>query len=305
MKNSIVLIGGGHGLSNLVKGFKNEDIELNVIVASTDDGGHTGKIREEFNCIAVGDLRMVLSELISKQSVFQDVFDYRFNCLHGEKSVSLGNLVVLSLMKKYQDINKVLQIIKQKEGYSANVFLSSDSPVTLCAECEGNEIVKCERLIGCCGKKINRLFVEGNAICNEDMLKKIRDAGTIVLAPGSLYTSIGAVLCIDKIKEAILESGARVVYVCNIMSQYGETEGFKVEDHVKALEGMLGKSIERVIVNKGTIDEKILKKYREENSDIVEWEDKERYEFYDLVEIREGKIRHNSELVKKIILYQQ
>ena len=104
----IVLIGGGHGLSNLVEGFKDEEVDLTIIVASTDDGGHTGKIRKEFDIVAVGDLRMVLSQLIDEKSSLKDIFDYRFNSLHGENKVSLGNLMITSLWMKYKDIDKVI-----------------------------------------------------------------------------------------------------------------------------------------------------------------------------------------------------
>ena len=112
----IVLIGGGHGLSNLVEGFKDEEVDLTIIVASTDDGGHTGKIRKEFDIVAVGDLRMVLSQLIDEKSSLKDIFDYRFNSLHGENKVSLGNLMITSLWMKYKDIDKVIEYINSYDN---------------------------------------------------------------------------------------------------------------------------------------------------------------------------------------------
>lgn len=305
MKKSVVLIGGGHGLSNLVRGFKNEDIDLNIIVSSTDDGGHTGKIRDEFDSVAVGDLRMVLNELIDDSSSLKDIFNYRFECLHGTSSVSLGNLMIVSLWKKYLDIDKVIKYFKEKEGIKANVYLSSNNPLTLCAECENDEIIKCERVIGVSNKKIKRLFVDKKAVCNEEMLEKLENADIIVLCPGSLYTSVGSVLCIDEIKSCILKSEAMIDYVCNIMSQDGETKGYSVWDHVNALENIMNKKIDRVIVNEGKISADIKEKYREENSFVVVCDKFDfNYEFYDLVEIKDEKVRHNSELVKKIILEQ-
>ena len=305
MKKSVVLIGGGHGLSNLVSGFKNEDIDLNIIVSSTDDGGHTGKIRDEFDSVAVGDLRMVLNELIDDNSSLKDIFNYRFDCLHGTNSVSLGNLMIASLWEKYLDIDKVITYFKEKEGIKANVYLSSNNPLTLCAACENNEVVKCERIIGASNKKINRLFVDKKALCNKEMLDKLEKADIIVLCPGSLYTSVGSVLCIDEIRASILKSEAVINYVCNIMTQDGETKGYSVYDHVSALENIMNKKIDRVVVNEGKISDYIKEKYKEENSFVVECDKFNfNYEFHDLVEIKEEKVRHNSEIVKKIILDQ-
>lgn len=306
MKKSVVLIGGGHGLSNLVGGFKDEDIELNIIVSSTDDGGHTGKIRDEFDSVAVGDLRMVLNELIDDNSSLKDIFNYRFDCLHGTNGVSLGNLMIASLWKKYLDFDEVIKYFKEKENISANVYLSSSNPLTLCAQCEDNEVIKCERIIGVSNKKIKRLFVDKKAICNKEMLEKLESADIIVLCPGSLYTSVGSVLCIDEIRDSIIKSEAMICYVCNIMSQDGETRGYNVGDHVSALENIMNKKIDRIIVNEGKISETIKEKYKEENSYVVECDMFNfNYEFYDLVEIKDDKVRHNSDLVKKIILYQQ
>lgn len=303
MKRKVILIGGGHGLSNIVKGFKNEDIDLSIIVASTDDGGHTGKIRREFKTIAVGDLRMVLNELIDDKSSLKDIFDYRFNSLHGVNKVSLGNLMITSLWMKYNDIDKVIRYFKDKENIKSNIFLSSNNPLTLCAKCDDGEIIEHEYLIGKCNKKISELFSSNEAVCNEQMLEEIRESDIVVLCPGSLYTSVGAVLCINKIKEAICDSMASIVYVCNIMTESGETNNYTVSEHVEALEKIMNKNIDRVIVNNGKIDEDIIEKYKNENSKVVECIDvKDNYEMYDLVEIIDDKVRHNAELTKKIIL---
>jgi len=301
----IVLIGGGHGLSNIVRGFKNEDIDLTIVVSSTDDGGHTGKIRNEFNIVAVGDLRMVLNELIDDNSSLKEIFDYRFNLLHGVNKVSLGNLMIVSVWNKYKNINKIINYFKEKENIRANIFLSSNNPLTLCARCEDGEVIKRECIIGKSNKKIECLYSEKEAKCNLVMLEKIEDADIIVLGPGSLYTSVGAVLCINDIKEAIKRSLAKIVYVCNIMCQDGETLGYSAKDHEEALVKIMGRDIDRVIVNNGKVSDDILKRYKEENSSVVEINEiKESYEIYDLVEIHDNKVRHNSELTKKIILGQ-
>ena len=305
MKKKIVLIGGGHGLSNMVKGFKNEDVDLTIVVASSDDGGHTGKIRKEFQTVAVGDLRMVLNELIRDDSSLKDIFDFRFNSLHGANKVSLGNLMIVSLWMKYKDIDKVIEYFQEKEKIKANIYLSSNNPVTLCAQCSDGEIIKHEHIIGESNKKIENIFSEKEACCNKEMLSKIENADIIVLGPGSLYTSVGAVICLDKIKEALSKSLASIVYVCNIMSQNGETLNYTVKDHEEALVKIMNHSIDRVIVNNGKVDDAILNKYKAENSSVVVCDQvKYYYEFYDLVEIIDEKVMHNSELTKKIILKQ-
>ena len=305
MKKRIVLIGGGHGLSNIVRGFKNENVDLTVVVSSTDDGGHTGKIRNEFKTVAVGDLRMVLNELIDDNSALKEIFDYRFELLHGVNRVSLGNLMITSLWIKYQDIDKVIRYFKEKENIKADIFLSSNNPLTLCAKCEDGEIIKHECVIGESNKKIVSLYSEDEAVCNPLMLEKIEKADIIVLCPGSLYTSVGAVLCIDRIKESINNSLAKIIYVSNIMTQNGETINYSVKDHEETLSRIMGKSIDRVIVNCGDIRGDVLKRYEEEKASVVLSDEiKDYYEFYDLVEIYDDKVRHNSELTKKIILRQ-
>ena len=300
----VVLIGGGHGLSNLVKGFKDEkDVDLTIVVSSSDDGGHTGKIRDEFNLVAVGDLRMVLNELISENSLLKHVFDYRFDMIHGVKGVSLGNLIITALLLKHKDIDKVIGYFREQEDFKADVFLSSNTPLTLCAGCKNGEVVKGEHIIGESNKFIETLYCERDAECNGLMLDKIEKADIIVLGPGSLYTSVGSVVCIDEIKAAINRSKATLIYVCNIMTQDGETFGYTVKDHEEALSNILNKDIDRVIINNGDISQSVLKRYKEENSSVVVCGDvKDTYEFYDLVEICDNKVRHNSELTKKIIL---
>lgn len=301
----VVLLGGGHGLSNIVKGFKNESVDLTIIVSSSDDGGHTGKIRDEFDTVAFGDLRMVLNELIDENSFLKDVFDYRFDELHGVNGVSVGNLLIAALWMKYKDMYKIIEYFKEKEKIKANIFLSCDSPVTLCAICDNGDVVRKESLIGKCNKKIIDLYTEGEEQCSSVMLNKIETADVIVLCPGSLYTSVGAVLCVDRIKKSIKKSNAEIVYVCNVMCQNGETVGFSVEDHENALVSIIGKKIDRIIVNSGEINEEVLKKYKEENKDAVKVnEGKSYYEYYDLVEVMDDRVVHNSELTKKIILRQ-
>lgn len=301
----VVLIGGGHGLSNLVRGFKKENIELSVIVSSTDDGGHTGKIREEFDSVAVGDLRMVFNEFLGENSVLKDIFNYRFNYLHGIKGVSLGNLMIVSLWEKYKDMNKVIDYFREKEEVTAKIYLSSNNPLTLCATCENGETIRCEREIGVSNKRIKKLFVDTKAVCSKQMLEDIILADIIVLSAGSLYTSVGSVLCIEDIKGALSDSKATIFYVCNIMEQYGETEGYSVEDHVNALEDIMGRRINKVIINDGKIAMDILERYEAENSRMVEClMAKDNYQFYNLIETIDGKVRHNGELVAKIILNQ-
>ena len=249
MNKNIVLIGGGHGLSNLVKGFKGENINLSVIVSATDDGGHTGKIRDEFDCVAIGDLRRVLYELLDERSFLKEVFDYRFTKVHGIKNLSLGNLIITALLNKYHDIDNVISYFKEKENFKTNVYLSCNNSVTLCAKYNDGEIVESEEKIGCHNKNVEKIYVDEDTICNLEMLKSIDLADVIVLSPGSLYTSIGSVLCIEQIKEHLIRTKAEIVYTCNIMCQYGETCNYTVKDHVRALEKIMGRKIDRIIVN--------------------------------------------------------
>jgi uncharacterized cofD-like protein len=298
LSKKIVLLGGGHGLSNICGAFKDDDVS--IIVSSSDDGGHTGKIRDEFGCVALGDLRMVLSELVD-----DPFLNYRFKKLHEVNNVSLGNLMLLSLFDKYDNVDLMLDEIKKIFKIKPNIYLSTSNPVTLHALCEDGSVIDHERIIGESNAKIENLFVD-KAFCNEKMIEKILEADLIVLCPGSLYTSIGSVLCVDDIKKAIQKSSAKIMYICNIMTQNGETLGFNACDHVEVLEKIMDKKIDKVIINKEKIPLVLLNKYIKENSEPVSFDnlDDDRFEFHNMLDLKGGNARHSSKIVREIIFNQ-
>ncbi len=305
MKKKVVLMGGGQGLSNIVKGFKGlENIDLSIVVTSADDGGHSGTIRDEFNTVGLGDLRMVIDALLDDKSSLKDIMNYRFKKLHNVQKVSLGNIYLLSLYEKFKDYDKVIKYLKSKENIKANVYLSSNTPLTLCAKYESGKLAMGECVIPNDEEKVQELFYIETPTCNPSMLKAIEKADIIVLGPGSLYTSVGAVLALNQIKAAIKKSNAKIVYVCNIMTQVGETSNYYVSDHETTLNEMLPRNIDRIIVNTGEVDEKYLDLYKlnKYGWGRVRCEfKKDNYEFYDLVKYEDNQVLHDSKKTANII----
>lgn len=298
MKN-ICILGGGHGSSRLIKGFKNIDATIDVIVTSSDNGGHTGELVKEFNTPALGDLRMVLESILEKPLV--DAFSYRFKRLHGKNNVSLGNLILLSLVLEYNDVNKMLEIVNDTIDNKYHMHLSNNEYVELKALDNNGNVISGECNIGEC-TNIKKVFLDKEGIVEDSVIEAINNSDIIVLSFGSFYTSLGAVIASNKIRKAIKESKAQLVYIPNLVNQK-ETKGYKVEDYVDFIEGVVDRKIDRVIISTTKIKRKIIKRYEKEDRKIVtRSENRDNYEYYSLLVVEDNKLRHNIEHLAQIIV---
>lgn len=252
----IVVIGGGTGLSVVLNELKGFNVDLTAIVAVADDGGSSGTLRKITQSIPPGDLRNVISSLSTHPQPVKDAFQYRFK--EGNDVLSghpLGNLIISGLAEKegnyYQAITKLCQFM-QVEG---RVLPSSEVPLTLCARFTDGSEFEGETTITSQGKNIDRVFLkpsnpEDIIEPGPEVVEAIMDADLVVLGPGSLFTSILPNLLIEEVGQAVVASHAKKVYICNIMTQKGETEGFTDADHVAALYKHLGEAfIDIVLVN--------------------------------------------------------
>jgi len=279
----VVAIGGGTGLSTLLRGLKYfvPDIiqNLTAIVTVSDNGGSTGILRKELNIPAPGDVRNCITALAEDENILTKVMQYRFEEGEGLKGHSFGNLFLTVLTKITGDFLEAIEITSKILKIKGHIIPSTDSMVNLVAEFTDGNIIKGEVEITQYGRKliakIKRIWLEPEDVrAPQKAVDSILDADTIILGPGSLFTSIIPNLLIKDIRDAVLNSKAFKLYICNVMTQYGETDGFTASDHVKALNKIVAGDEESIFLNAVLLNttippDEVLKRYLKENSEPV------------------------------------
>ena len=265
MKN-IVLIGGGTGMPSLLRGLKKHECELTAVVNVTDSGRSSGKIREEMGILPPGDIRNCIAALSESESVVREVFQYRF-----ENGDSLGNLMIAALSDIFGSFESAIEEVGKILNIKGMVLPVTLKNVHLCAELQDGEIRVKEHNVRGIGKaKINKVYLDKKAYANPVVLEAIKGADLIVLGPGSLYTSIISNLLVDGVADAIVKSKAKKVYVCNIMTQAGQTDDFTSSTHVSELVTYLGADcLDYVLVNSNNFSDVLLENYRKESASPV------------------------------------
>ncbi|MDO5457385.1 MAG: uridine diphosphate-N-acetylglucosamine-binding protein YvcK [Atopococcus tabaci] len=258
----VVVIGGGTGVSVLLNKLKTFDLDITAIIAVADDGGSSGKLRQITQSIPPGDIRNVICSLSTWPDKYIDILQYRFK--EGNDILSghpIGNLLISGLAEMEGNYTAAIEILSEMMDIQGRVLPSSEVPLTLCANFSDGTEIEGESIITSQGKNIERVHIKatnqndvvtpGPGVC-----EAIADADVIVFGPGSLFTSILPNLLIEEVGQAVLKSEARKIYICNIMTQKGETESFTDADHVRALHEHLGqKFIDTVFVNNEKIPE--------------------------------------------------
>lgn len=296
----VVVLGGGSGISVLLRGLKHLPIDLTAIVSVADDGGSSGILRREFDSQPPGDLRNVLIALSDVEPIIEQVFQYRFEKGGGIAGHPLGNLLILAMNEITGNTKDAMDNLRKLFNIRAKILPSCNENVILFAEMEDGEIVEGESKIPNLSKKIKRVFFKRDIVAPEENLKELIDADLIVFGIGSLYTSLIPNLLPKGIIEALNKSDAKKVYVCNAMQQPGETQGYSAYDHIKVLKDIIGNNIDEVILDTQKIPENILKRYEEAHGGNVEI-DKEKIEKLgveivdrDILEIdKNGMVRHH------------
>lgn len=233
----VVVVGGGHGLSNLLRGLKNFTNNITAIVTVGDDGGSSGRLRQELGVLPPGDIRNCITALADEDKLVTELFQYRFEHGQGLEGHSFGNLFLTALCSlTHGDMIQAVKVASRVLNSCGQVVPSTLSVITLAAEMEDGRIVKGESQIPNAGGKIRRMRIEPASVRpTAEAIQAILGADLIVLGPGSLYTSIIPNILTPGIAEAIKQSQAPRVYVCNVMTQPGETDGYSVADHLQAL----------------------------------------------------------------------
>ncbi|KMO85707.1 hypothetical protein AB840_12020 [Megasphaera cerevisiae DSM 20462] len=259
----VVVIGGGTGLSVMLRGLKTKTYNLTAVVTVADDGGSTGRIRQDLDIIAPGDLRNCLVALADKEGLMEKLFAHRFGGSGNLTGHSFGNLFIAALIEILGDVEEAMDATSKVLKVRGKVIPASAEKILLNAEMTDGRIIQGESQIPKAHGKIKRVFTtpeHPQAI--KTAVSAIKNADTIVLGPGSLYTSILPNLCVPDIATAVCNSKAKKIYICNVMTQRGETDDYTVADHVRAINRQAGKDIiDFVIANNGNIDTAILQKY--------------------------------------------
>lgn len=271
MSKKVVILGGGTGTSTLVRGLKKFPVDISVVVSVCDDGRSTGKLRKEFDIPAVGDLRQVLAALSETEPLFEKLLNYRFETNNDLNGHAVGNLLLAALCNITGNMSDGLESLSKVLNLKGKVLPLTEDNVILMGKMEDGSVIEGEHNITDSSKTIKDVFYKEEPKVNPEVIKDIKNADMIILSMGSLYTSIICNLVCDDVVKAIDESTGKILYVCNMFTQPGETDGFTVSDHVNELNNHLGKrKIETVIINDGKIPKKFIEKYhREEEKDPV------------------------------------
>lgn len=306
----IVAIGGGTGLSVLLIGLKEFTSNITAIVTVADDGGSSGRLRQEFDILPPGDIRNCLVALADAPTLMRDLFQFRFKTNSELSGHSFGNLFITVMTRLTGDFEKAIKETSKVLALRGQVIPSTLNNVVLVAQHRDGSTTVGEAQIPKAHKSINKVFLQPDKPqATPDALKAIEEAQVIILGPGSLYTSIIPNLLIKEISEAIANSGTIKVYVCNVMTQPGETDGFSAQDHIKVLVNHTHQRVvDYCIVNTGEIPQEILKRYAQQNSYVV-INDRKKIENmgYRVIEddfaiIEKDVIRHDPRRLAKIIL---
>lgn len=267
----IVVIGGGTGLSVMLRGLKKMPVDITAIVTVADDGGSSGRLRDELQMPPPGDIRNVISALAESEPLLSEMLQYRFSNGTGLAGHSLGNLILAALRDITGDFVTGVRELSRVLAVRGSVLPASNDSVVLMAEMEDGAIVEGESKIAKYGGRIKRVYLKPMDVEPlPEAIKAIRKADAIVLGPGSLYTSIIPNLLVPGITEAIRASSAVKVYICNVMTQPGETDGYSALDHVNAIARHVGGLLfEHVIVNSSEIPRRVRSLYAEKGADVV------------------------------------
>ncbi|WP_257351876.1 gluconeogenesis factor YvcK family protein [Pseudalkalibacillus decolorationis] len=309
-KPNVVVFGGGTGLSVLLRGLKKFPVNITAVVTVADDGGSSGRLREELDIIPPGDIRNVLAALSEVEPLVEQLFQHRFKNGNGLSGHSMGNLLLAAMsditgnfVTGIRELSKVLNV-------RGRVLPASDQKVVLHAQLNDGSIVSGESKIPHTGKKIVRVFLTPDTVKPlSESLRAIRSADLVLIGPGSLYTSILPSLLVPGITDAIKKSKAKKVYICNVMTQPGETDYFTAADHVNILVAHIGHQIiDTIIVNNSKVPDEVLKKYAFEGGEPVKYDETRLKSFGfhvisdKIVQYNDSLIRHDAKRVSELIL---
>ncbi|MCR8643347.1 YvcK family protein [Paenibacillus sp. N1-5-1-14] len=267
----IVVFGGGTGLSVMLRGLKEKPLDITAIVTVADDGGSSGVLRSELGMPPPGDIRNVLTALADVEPLLSLMLQYRFREGTGLAGHSLGNLILAAMKDITGDFVTGIKEMSRAFAVRGRVLPTANQAIILNAEMEDGTLVVGESKIPEARSRIKRVFLEPADVQPlPEALQAIREADAILCGPGSLYTSILPNLLVPHVAEEILKSNAVKMFICNVMTQPGETDNYTVSDHLEAVHAHVGHHLfDYVIVNNGEIPPQVQDKYAEKGAKAV------------------------------------
>ncbi len=297
----VVVLGGGTGLSTLLRGLKLFPIDITAVVTVADDGSSTGRLRKEFNVPAVGDLRQVLVALSEVEPLVEQLLQYRFNTDSDLDGHAMGNLLLTALFNITGNLTESLTSLSKILNIKGRILPFTEDNAILVAHTKDGEVIEGESHITKAFKHIDYVEYKNDVKATSAVKKAISNADLIIIGIGSLYTSVIPNLLDKDVVDIIRKSKARKMYVSNIMTEHGETDGFNVSDCVKAINKYVGDNfIDVVVSNNGIIPNKILKLYDIEKSTPIKLDYDELKSMGiqivedNLVNIVNNQVRHDS-----------
>jgi uncharacterized cofD-like protein len=304
----IVAIGGGTGLSTLLRGLKRRTSNLTAVVTVSDDGGSSGRLQKELGVLPPGDIRNCLVALADDEALVTDLFRYRFTEGEGLSGHSFGNLFLAAMSGITGNFDQAIKESSRVLNVVGRVLPATLGVVRLRAELDDGTIVEGESNISSAGRPIKRVFFDQASVAPlDEVIAAIRDADAIVLGPGSLFTSVAPNLLVGRIAREVAYAHAVKMYVCNVMTQPGETDGMTAADHVEALLANAGERVCDYVIVNDELPSRLLGAYAEEGQVPVE-ADTDRIAALGLEPVRAAvmgetdTVRHDPEKLATVVL---
>ena len=313
MRKKVVVFGGGTGLSSLLCGLKDFPIDITAIITVSDNGRSTGKLRKEFNTPAVGDIRKVISNLSDTDEDIKKMLEYRFNTSSDLNGHAVGNLILTSMLDITGSLKESIKHLSKLLDVRHTVLpISEDNNITLMATTKEGHIIEGEAEITSSKETIDHIFYKEEPKVLAEVIEAIKCADLIILSMGSIYTSLLPNIICKQVLTEIDKSQAPIMYICNAMTQPGETDKFTVADHIELLNSYLNKrKIDVVIASNTEIDTKVAAAYetKEQKDPVII--DRDRIKQYnteliesDLIKVSNNVLRHDSiKLASLIMVY--
>lgn len=309
MHKKVVVFGGGTGISYLLRGLKDFPVDITAIITVADNGRSTGRLRNEFNIPAVGDVRQVITNLSGVKPEIKDLMSYRFNTYSDFDGHSLGNLILVGMMNITGSLKDSIACLSELLDVRHKVYPISEDRLTLMAETVDGKIIEGEEEITANRDVKKRVFYKEEPTITKEAIDAVNEADLIIFSMGSIYTSILPTIIGKEMQKALKNTKAKLMYICNAMTQPGETDDFGVSDHIEVLNSYLSKrKIDVVIASNTEIEQEIIDKYRrkeEKSKVIIDYEKLDDLGIEviesDLLVLDNGTLKHDSLLLSTIV----
>ena len=310
MYKKVVVLGGGTGMSYLLKGLKDFPVDITAIITVSDNGRSTGKLREEFHTPAVGDIRKVITNLSQIDQPIKDMMSYRFKTSSNLDGHAVGNLILTAMLDITGSLTEsIKQLSKLLDVRHKVLPISEDCDLTLMGLDKDGNIIEGEEQITESHRQFEKIFYKKEPKVSHEALEAIKNADLIIISMGSSYTSVLPNIICKEVEEVINESKAPIMYTCNIVTQPGETDNFTVGDHVKLLNRYLDKKkVDVVIASNTKIDDEMAKRYEsQEQKDpvLIDYDEIKKIGVEliedDLITIDDNTLKHNSLKLSSLI----